>query len=436
VSGLLGDVVADGSFGNDRINYNDDGRAVGATYTVSTNNLNRTGTGNVDPISIESTLVNASDGADTINVDATLAGAGTTVNGHLGDDAIHVGTGLWDAGVQGPVTVNGGGGTDALFIDDSSDVGADAYTVTATQTTTTGANAGTIDYATVESLSLNANQGANAITVNGTFDGDVSVNGGGGADDIDVLDHFAGRVVNVDGGAGLDLVRANFDAAGTASIQFNATQDLAALTLGPGGKAVVAPDGEHVLFTQSLTMATGTTLDLTDNGMILDYTGASPINGIIAILIGAYNGGAWNGTGITSSTAAANPSLNTALGYGEATDLFAAFPASVGGSSVDNTAVLVKYTYYGDANLDERVNLADFNRVAANFGQNARWSQGNFDFNNVVNLGDFNKLAANFGQSGLAPDGAGSGGGEAAPSLDDLLRAAAGATGGGAPRAG
>jgi hypothetical protein len=405
VRGLLGDVFASGGLGSDRLTYNDDGHANAGTYTISNINVSRAGTANLDTAGIESMQVHTSDGADTIHLDSTIATLLTTVNGHAGDDTIRVGAGLWDGGVAGPVTVIGGAGADALLIDDSADTGADNYTITATQTTSTGAGAGTIDYSSIESMRLGANLDANLITVNSTFDGNVTINGGGGADNIDVLDHFAGRVVTVDGGADFDQVRVNDDAVGAATVRFDSSQDLASLTISPGGKAIVAPNGDSTLFTQALTMASGTTLDLTDNGMILDYTGASPINGIIAILIGAYSGGTWSGSGITSSTAAANPALNTAVGVAEATDLFTVFPTNVGGFPVDNTAVLLKYTFYGDANLDGRVNLQDFNRLAANFGQTGRrWSQGNFDYNNVVNLGDFNKLAINFGQSGLGPD--------------------------------
>ena len=72
---------------------------------------------------------------------------------------------------------------------------------------------------------------------------------------------------------------------------------------------------------------------------------------------------------------------------------------------MDNTSVLLKHTFYGDANLDGTVDLQDFNKLAANFGASPRrWSQGDFDFNASVNLQDFNKLAANFGAAGLSPD--------------------------------
>jgi hypothetical protein len=59
--------------------------------------------------------------------------------------------------------------------------------------------------------------------------------------------------------------------------------------------------------------------------------------------------------------------------------------------------VLIRYTRLGDANLDEQVNLQDFNRLAANFGIGTRWDEGDFNYDGSLNLQDFNRLAANFG---------------------------------------
>ena len=63
----------------------------------------------------------------------------------------------------------------------------------------------------------------------------------------------------------------------------------------------------------------------------------------------------------------------------------------------------------GDANRDARVNLADFNIHAANFGQSGRdFTQGNFNYDaaGLVNLADFNLLASRFGSS-VGPDAVG-----------------------------
>jgi glucose/arabinose dehydrogenase len=52
----------------------------------------------------------------------------------------------------------------------------------------------------------------------------------------------------------------------------------------------------------------------------------------------------------------------------------------------------------GDANYDARVNLGDFNVLAANFGQSNRtFSEGDFNYDGTVNLTDFNLLAGRFG---------------------------------------
>jgi hypothetical protein len=54
----------------------------------------------------------------------------------------------------------------------------------------------------------------------------------------------------------------------------------------------------------------------------------------------------------------------------------------------------------GDATRDGRVNLNDFNVLAANFGQSNRtFVQGDFNYDGTVNLNDFNLLASRFGTS-------------------------------------
>jgi hypothetical protein len=321
--------------------------------------------------------------------------------------------------------VNGDAGADALVIDDSNDAGADGYNVTATQTTKNAAFAGAIDYATIESYELAANSFANVIQVNGTIAGDVLLRGRGGADDFDVIDHAPGIAVTIEDGPDLDQVRINSDGVGSANVQFETDQDLALLNIGPNSRATLLANGNRSILTQSLGMTSTSVLDLADNDMVIDYTGASPMPGIIAVLIAGFNGGGWNGAaGIVSSVAALG--TNTSIGYAEATDLFTVFTATFAGRSVDNTSVLLKYTYNGDTNLDGTVNLSDFNKLASNFGQSPRrWVHGNSNFDNTVNLADFNRLAANFGQGGLAPDvGASSTDGEeeTLPSIEDLLR--------------
>jgi len=146
----------------------------------------------------------------------------------------------------------------------------------------------------------------------------------------------------------------------------------------------------------SLSLDPSATLDLTNNAMVVDYGFISPINTIRSAILSGYNNGAWTGTGITSSSAAANGI--TAVGYAEASDLFTTFPATFAGQSVDATSLLLRYTLGADANLDGLVTSSDFNLLVAHYGEsNARWSFGDFDYNGKVNTLDFNRLAGLFG---------------------------------------
>jgi hypothetical protein len=156
-----------------------------------------------------------------------------------------------------------------------------------------------------------------------------------------------------------------------------------------------------------LGIAGGTTptakFNITNNPVVIDYVPtdppSSPLDTIKAQIGSAFNGGAWDGNGITSSNATSN---THGIGYAEASTL-SSVPALFG--TVDADAVLMRLTRYGDANLDGNVNLQDFNALAANFGStDADWVQGDFNYDSMVNLQDFNRLAANFGLV-AGPDG-------------------------------
>ena len=139
-------------------------------------------------------------------------------------------------------------------------------------------------------------------------------------DQIDIVGNAAGTFVTVDGGTGLDNITVNNDNLGVAGIQFNVPQTLSSLTLFTGTTAHVNPTGgTNLLQTRTLSIAGTGKLDLFDNDMILDYTGASQLAAIQALINQGRAGGAWSGTGISSSTAGSAVPKNTTLGALEAT---------------------------------------------------------------------------------------------------------------------
>jgi MYXO-CTERM domain-containing protein len=141
----------------------------------------------------------------------------------------------------------------------------------------------------------------------------------------------------------------------------------------------------------SLAIAGGGTFDLNNNHLFINYSpGSDPIAAIVSYIQNGYNGGAWNGSGIISSAAQTNPAYGIA--YADSAD--PGNPAGLASNQIE-----IMYTLLGDANLDGKVNGADFAILAANFNTAVNgWDQGDFNYDLKVNGSDFANLAANFNQ--------------------------------------
>jgi hypothetical protein len=139
-----------------------------------------------------------------------------------------------------------------------------------------------------------------------------------------------------------------------------------------------------------LTIDTSGKFDITNGHFFINYSGnTDPVLTIRGYLASGYNAGAWNGAGIDSSTAATNSHYG--IGYADGADHIV--------SGLSSGQIEVKYTLYGDANLDGVVNGTDFGILAAHFGDQATaWDAGDFNYDGVVNGSDFGVLASNFGQ--------------------------------------
>jgi hypothetical protein len=185
------------------------------------------------------------------------------------------------------------------------------------------------------------------------------------------------------------------------AVNLLASQDLKRLDVTGGAEVALSPGGGKLLLTEGL-LVSGGRLDLTDNAALIDY--ANPADtapaAARAAIRNAFAGGAWSGTGITSSSAAANS--RTAVGYAQATDLFDfrldrvyTFFDRV----VDDTSVLIRYTREGDADLDGRVTFQDFLRFRENLSSAGDWSDGDFDYDGSVTARDYALLRRNFGTS-------------------------------------
>jgi hypothetical protein len=106
---------------------------------------------------------------------------------------------------------------------------------------------------------------------------------------------------------------------------------------------------------------------------------------------------------LNSSAAAALSSgfQRTALGYAEASDALGPSGGAFDGVTVDGSAVLVRYTFYGDTNLDGHVDIADLGNFATHWQTSGEWIEGDFDYNGFIDIMDLGALATNW-QAGVS----------------------------------
>ena len=149
-------------------------------------------------------------------------------------------------------------------------------------------------------------------------------------------------------------------------------------------------------------------LDLTSNDMIVQNGNLAAVTNQVAQ---GYNHGTWQGSaGITSSTAAADTGHLTALGVIQNDDGTGSGQALYGSFDNQNSGdsdILVKYTYYGDTNLDGKVDGSDYSRIDAAFladkshpGSMTGWFNGDFNYDGVINGSDYTLIDNAFNTQG------------------------------------
>ena len=136
------------------------------------------------------------------------------------------------------------------------------------------------------------------------------------------------------------------------------------ISVGGGAALKFAPTGSgNSASVLAVDTASGSSVDLANDAMVVNYNGATPDTTIRAALISGRASGSWSGPGINSSVSAADSTgaHPTALGYAEASAV--GITSTFFGQPADSTTVLIRYTYLGDTNLDGKVNAARLQRT-------------------------------------------------------------------------
>jgi autotransporter-associated beta strand protein len=170
-----------------------------------------------------------------------------------------------------------------------------------------------------------------------------------------------------------------------------------AMSVAAGGTAQLQASLSKAATVASVTTAGSGKLDITNNSAVMKNMSVAAVQ---AEIVKAFNAGQWNGNGgITSSTAATASPAVTAIGFASNGILNKSEFKGVTGLDADD--VLVKYTYYGDSDLNGATTLDDYT-LFLNGYQTAgnTWVQGDYDYNGLVTLDDFTLFLAGYQQQG------------------------------------
>ena len=196
--------------------------------------------------------------------------------------------------------------------------------------------------------------------------------------------------LNSDAGAGGAVLSTGV---ANATVYFDFNQHLDTLVIEDGGKVVFA--GANCAMLKHL--ANAGTIDVATGNLVVDYDGSSPLAAVRAMLASGCAGGTWDGPGFASSVAADDVLRLTALGILDNADPEVGGKTTFEGEPVDATAILVKYTWWGDANLDGVVDANDYDVIDKMFllppvPDNMGWWTGDFNYDGVIDANDYDRI--------------------------------------------
>ncbi|MGH7175760.1 MAG: hypothetical protein ACREJC_00140, partial [Tepidisphaeraceae bacterium] len=164
-----------------------------------------------------------------------------------------------------------------------------------------------------------------------------------------------------------------------------------------GGTFKENVNGSRLLQVGNVLVSAGGIVDLNDNDM---KATSSSYSAITALISAARNAGAWDQSGITSTAAKNNPNGITTLGTLVGQDYLDNSPNGplFDGQPVAATDVVVKYTYYGDSNLDGDITLDDYAFIDGGFLLSLTgWMNGDYDYSGgVATLDDYSLIDGAF----------------------------------------
>jgi autotransporter-associated beta strand protein len=180
--------------------------------------------------------------------------------------------------------------------------------------------------------------------------------------------------------------------------------DQSGLTINNGAYVRIAPSGTSTITVTSLTLGTTANLDISDNDIVVNNpTPVAAASSLTAITARVNAGFVSGGNGIVTTTTGSG--LET-VGFG--LNSFLSYP-TFNGVTINDDSVLIKYTYFGDSNLDGFVTDDDLGYFLAGYGTNVSgnpWILGDYNHDGFTTDDDLGFFLAAYGSTpGLAGGG-------------------------------
>jgi autotransporter-associated beta strand protein len=220
------------------------------------------------------------------------------------------------------------------------------------------------------------------------------------ADDTAITVALAGSTLTI---SNLQPMSANVAKAGAGTLVLSNIQ-AGGLAVSAGVVRILAGGGSGTASRLStLSIASGARLDLTNNKLITDtpagHFTAGAYTGIQGEVQRAYNFGAWDQPGMTTSMPQAGPNAGilsgtTTIGVATAGQVLFIEPSQTGtfmGQTVMGASTIAMYTYAGDLNFDGLVDGADYGVIDnyVQFPGTDGYVNGDFNYDGVIDGADY-----------------------------------------------
>ncbi|HEX8522952.1 MAG TPA: hypothetical protein VF669_11890, partial [Tepidisphaeraceae bacterium] len=370
------------------------------------------------PLNFEKLILDASDGDDIINAYDTVKPNAYVIQAGNGDDSIFLtraggieisstlttyrtdvfgGAGAdrltllySDSSIGNRANFDGGSGIDTLSVEH------DQYssTITIQSTGVFYSTASCTTTTTVERAELAGSPGNDTFNLT-SFAPTLSITGAGGTDNFSLT---AGSVTlaDVDAGSG----SFNISVASNSNLTLSKTVHVKGFTV--GGTVRMTAGNNKTLYTDTLSLtSTAARLDLNDNDLVVNGGTFATLQALVFAGYRTKLDPIGAATGIVSTTGQTTRS-NPILALFDNALLHASKWPFGSDNTVAPTAILGKYTYLGDADLNGMVTPDDYGAIDANLGAtnlqpgNA-WLMGDFDYNRMITPDDYIAIDANLG---------------------------------------